>query len=125
MHQANAALLVLLIAVPSRAAPFWVRIVDQETGRGVPLVELRTLNAVEFWTDSNGVAVVDEPAFEGQDVAFFIHGDGYEFPKDDRLEDSGSILHVRSGRHVELKIRRLDIGERLYRITVCVRRTQG
>jgi hypothetical protein len=100
------------------ATPYWVRIVDAETGRGVPLVELRTLNAVAFWTDSNGVAVIDDPAFAGHDVAFLIHSDGYEFP--DKLmigEDSGKILHVQPGKHTQLKIRRLNIAERLYRIT--------
>ena len=54
------------------ASPYWVRIADAETGRGVPLVELRAQNAVVFWTDSNGVAVIDDPAFENRNVAFFI-----------------------------------------------------
>lgn len=95
-----------------------MHIVDAETGRGVPLVELRTPNAVAFWTDSNGVAVIDDPAFQDHDVAFVIHSDGYEFPGKLMIgEDSGRILQVRPGFHDELKIRRLNIAERLYRIT--------
>ena len=98
--------------------PYGVRIIDAETGRGVPLVELRTPNAVAFWTDSNGVAVIDDPAFQDHDVAFVIHSDGYEFPGKLMIgEDSGRILQVRPGFHDELKIRRLNIAERLYRIT--------
>lgn len=110
---------VLMIAASCRRAiPYWVRIVDSENGRGVPLVELRTPNAVAFWTDSNGVAVIDDPAFQDHDVAFLIHSDGYEFPGKLMIgEDSGQVLHVRPGVHDELKIRRLNIAERLYRIT--------
>jgi hypothetical protein len=109
----------MMITAPTLAAtPYWVRIVDAETGRGVPLVELRTPNAVAFWTDSNGVAVIDDPAFQDHDVAFVIHSDGYEFPGKLMIgEDSGRILQVRPGFHDELKIRRLNIAERLYRIT--------
>lgn len=110
---------VLMITGSCRgAAPYWVRVVDADTGRGVPLVELLTLNAVAFWTDSNGVAVIDDPAFEGHDVAFLIHSDGYEFPRKLMIEgDSGQILHVQAGAHDVLKIRRLNIAERLYRVT--------
>src|SRR5690349_16670470 len=110
---------VLMIAASCRrATPYWVRIVDADTGRGVPLVEFRTPNAVAFWTDSNGVAVIYDPAFQGHDVAFSIHSDGYEFPGKLMIgEDSGQILHVQPGAHDELKIRRLNIAERLYRIT--------
>ena|ERR1700675_3427434 len=87
-----------------RGTPYWVHIVDAETGRGVPLVELRTPNAVAFWTDSNGVAVIDDPAFQDHDVAFVIHSDGYEFPGKLMIgEDSGRILQVRPGFHDELK----------------------
>jgi hypothetical protein len=112
-----AAAVVLAAGSCFAAAPFWVRIVDDQTARGVPLVELRTPNAVSYWTDSNGVAVIDDAAFEGRDVAFLIHSDGYEFPKDKLLNHSGRILHVESGQHVELRIHRINIAERLYRIT--------
>src|SRR5262245_22907069 len=109
-------LVMMMTASSWGATPYWVRVVDAETGRGVPLVELRTLNAVEFWTDSNGVAIIDDPAFDNQDVAFMIRSDGYEF--DEKLmEGTGTILHVKSVYHKDLKIRRLNIAERLYRIT--------
>ena len=34
---------------------FTIAVVDEQTGRGVPLVELRTVNNVSWWTDSNGI----------------------------------------------------------------------
>jgi hypothetical protein len=98
------------------ASPYWVRIADAKTRRGVPLVELRAQNAVVFWTDSNGVAVIDDPAFENRNVAFSIQSDGYEFPEQ-LIDQPGKVLHVQSGKHDELKIHRLNIAERLYRIT--------
>jgi hypothetical protein len=113
----DAWLALLLIAAPCwGATPYWVRVVDAETGCGVPLVELRTFNAVQFWTDSNGVAVIDDPALVGHDVAFIIHSDGYEFPEK-VMDDPGKILDVQPGKHDEIKMHRLNIAERLYRVT--------
>jgi hypothetical protein len=109
-------IVLTIAAIRIGATPFWVRIVDDETGRGVPLVELRALNAVAFWTDSNGIAAIDDPAFEGRSVAFFVHSDGYEF-QGKLLDDTGKILNVRAGSHVQLQMRRVNIAERLYRIT--------
>jgi len=34
---------------------FIVHVVDEQTGRGVPLVELKLPNEVKYWTDSAGV----------------------------------------------------------------------
>jgi len=41
--------------------PFRIEMVDDETGRGVPLVELRTVNQIRYVTDSDGIATFDEP----------------------------------------------------------------
>ena len=71
--------ILIVTAACGSGTPYWVRIVDAETGRGVPLVEFRSPNAVSFWTDSNGIATIDDPAFEGRNVAFLIRSDGYEF----------------------------------------------
>jgi len=49
---------ILLFAVVSGLAadrPFVIRIVDSQTGRGVPLVELRTVNQRAWYSDSNGI----------------------------------------------------------------------
>jgi len=99
------------------ATPFWVRVIDSETGRGVPLVQLSTpRDAIRFWTDSNGVAAIDDAAMEGRDVIFTITSHGYEFPE--RIFDEPATrLHVQAGTHAEVKIRRVNIAERLYRIT--------
>ncbi len=43
------------------SALFAIRVVDAETGRGVPLVELETVNHLRFYTDSNGTVAFREP----------------------------------------------------------------
>src|SRR5215207_7517799 len=62
--------------------PFVIRVVDDQTGRGVPLVELKTVNKVASWTDSAGLVAFDEPGMMGQDVYFHVGSPGYEYPKD-------------------------------------------
>ena len=60
--------LLLLSFVSTGATPsdprdyFKITVVDQETGRGVPLVELKTTNNVRYYTDSNGIIAFFEPA---------------------------------------------------------------
>src|SRR3954471_22945102 len=47
-------------AFPIAAAPFVISVVDDQTNRGVSLVELTTVNNVRFVTDSAGLAAVDD-----------------------------------------------------------------
>ncbi|WP_157947665.1 hypothetical protein [Abditibacterium utsteinense] len=93
-----------------------VTVVDAETGRGVPLVELRTTNETSFVTDSNGIAAINDPELVGQKVYFSVKSHGYEYPKDG-LGYAGIALPVTAGGRGEIKIKRLNIAERLYRIT--------
>ena len=72
----------LLAADPAPSRYFTITVVDDQTGRGVPLVELRTVNNLRFVTDSAGVVALDEPDLMGQTVFFSVHSHGYEFPKD-------------------------------------------
>jgi hypothetical protein len=95
---------------------FTIRIVDDQTGRGVPLVELRTTNDVAYYSDSNGIVAFYEPGLMGQTVYFNIKSDGYEFPED-FLGNRGIALNVNGGGSAEVKIKRISIAERLYRVT--------
>ena len=109
------ALLVLPAAVLADV-PFGVRVVDNETGRGVPLVELRTTNQLRFVTDSAGWAAIDKPELNGQEVFFFVTSHGYEYPADG-FGFHGKRLQVEAGKRETLQIKRLNVAERLYRIT--------
>src|SRR5438067_1532697 len=80
----NATLLSLALAVCGEAAarPFAIEVVDDQTGRGVPLVELTTTSGVTYVTDSAGLVAFDDPGLIGQRVFFHVKSHGYEFPKD-------------------------------------------
>ena len=95
---------------------FAVTVVDEQTGRGVPLVELRTVNEIRCHTDSNGVAAFREPGLMNRRVFFSVKSHGYEFPADG-FGSRGAALEVKPGGQATLKIRRLNIAERLYRVT--------
>lgn len=112
-------LMVVFCTFSSLAAPtdyFVIRVVDEKTGRGVPLVELRTTNDVAYCTDSNGVTAFLEPELMNRKVFFTITSPGYEFPADG-FGFHGKALQTVSGTQVTLKIRRTNIAERLYRLT--------
>ena len=95
---------------------FGIRVVDAATGRGVPLVELRTTNDVAYITDSAGWIAYDEPGLMGTKVWFAIKSHGYEYPKDG-FGYSGVALIPQPGEATTIKLPRKNIAERLYRVT--------
>ncbi len=99
-----------------RPRVFRIQVVDKETGRGVPLVELRTVNQIRYITDSNGVAAFDEPGLFGRKVFFFVTSHGYEAAKDN-FGYQGQALEITEGGSARIAIQRLNIAERLYRVT--------
>lgn len=103
-------------APAERPDAFGVEVIDEQTNRGVPLVELRTTSNVRFYTDSNGLAVVDDPALMNQPVFFHVQSHGYEFAADG-FGQRGQRLDVTPGGAAQIKIMRLNIAERLYRVT--------
>lgn len=62
--------------------PFMIKVVDAETGRGIPHVQLKTTNSVLYYTDSAGIVAFDEPGLMDQTVFFHISSDGYDIPAD-------------------------------------------
>jgi hypothetical protein len=107
---------VLLGAPPAAEAPFAIQVVDAETGRGVPLIELRTVNEVRLVTDNAGLVAFDDPALLHQTVYLHVSGHGYEFPKDG-FGYRGKALKVTPGGSARLEVRRRNVAERLYRVT--------
>jgi hypothetical protein len=109
---------ILIPAVLDAASPvaFEIRVMDEETGRGVPLVELRTVHDSRFVTDSAGYVAIREPELLGQSVFFTVRSHGYEFRKDG-FGFPGKPLNVTAGGAEILKIKRLNIAERMYRVT--------
>jgi hypothetical protein len=98
-------------AQPNRSEYFKISVVDAATGRGVPLVEFKTTNEITLYTDSNGIVAWNEPGLMDRDVYFSIRSHGYFFP------GQGRTLRTTRGGSIVLKIERVNIAERLYRIT--------
>jgi hypothetical protein len=116
-------LILSVVALPLIAAPashagqyFKIQVVDEATGRGVPLVELRTVNNIRYYTDSGGIAAFCEPGLMDRKVFFYVTSHGYEFAKDG-FGFRGKALQVTEGGSATLKIKRLNLAERLYRVT--------
>lgn len=105
---------------PERKAPAnpWaeIRVLDTATGRGVPLVELETVNALRFVTDNAGRIAFDEPGLMDRLVFFYVRSHGYEVKKDG-FGFAGVRLTPRAGQVSEVKITRRNLAERLCRLT--------
>ena len=95
---------------------FQIKVVDSETGRGVPLVKFETVNNRRYYSDSNGMIAFDEPELLDKQVYFHISSHGYMIDADG-FGYRGVRLHTKPGSSVEVKIQRVNIAERLYRIT--------
>jgi hypothetical protein len=95
---------------------FVIRVIDRQTQRAVPLVELRTVNNIRYVTDSQGVIAFAEPGLMNRDVFFFVESHGYSFPKDG-FGMQGRSLKTTPGHAEVLEIDRLNLAERLYRVT--------
>jgi hypothetical protein len=95
---------------------FTIQVVDRQTGRGVPLVELRTTNSIRLFTDSNGLVAFLEPGLMDREVFFFVESHGYQVPKDG-FGYRGVRLKTTPGQQAVVQIDRLNIAERLYRVT--------
>lgn len=114
--------LAFACAMPARAAQpveniyFAIQVVDRDTGRGIPMVQLETVNRISFWTDSGGWALVNEPDLVGRDVYFTVHAPGYEAQKDS-FGYPGVAFDVKVGGSRTITLKRLNIAERLYRVT--------
>lgn len=95
---------------------FEIHVVDRQTGRGVPLVELKTTNNIRYYTDSNGIVAFCEPGLMDREVFFHVRSHGYEFPKDG-FGYRGVRLKTTPGTTATIRIDRVNIAERLYRVT--------
>ena len=75
-------LLVSIVIASDHQKYFKIKVIDSETERGVPLVELKTMSQVSYFTDSNGIIAFYEPGLMNQEVFFYINGQGYDYPRD-------------------------------------------
>ncbi|MEZ6132771.1 MAG: hypothetical protein R3C59_29230 [Planctomycetaceae bacterium] len=98
------------------ADAFRITVVDQDTGRGIPMVEFRTVSNVAYVSDSAGVVAFHEPGLMDRRTFFHVSSHGYESPNGG-FGSRGHAFDVTSGGQAVLKLKRINIAERLYRIT--------
>src|SRR5262245_25607431 len=82
-----------------------VRVGDAAPGRGVPLVELETVNHLRFVTDNAGRVAFYEPGLMGREVFFTVRSHGYAAKKDG-FGFAGVRLTPRPGEPAVIKITR-------------------
>ena len=100
----------------ARPMPFRIQVVDEGTGRGVPLVELKTVNQIRYYTDSNGIVAFDEPGLLNPQGLLLDHEPRLRSRKG-RLRLSRGGIPDHRGWVGQVVIRRLNIARRLYRVT--------
>jgi hypothetical protein len=111
------ACLTMLAAAAAGQAPYAeIRVVDAQTGRGVPLVEFETTNHLLFVTDNAGRVAFHEPDLMDRPIFFFIRSHGYEAEKDG-FGFAGARITPKVGAIATIKVKRRNIAERLCRLT--------
>ena len=95
---------------------FEVRVIDSETRRGIPMVELTTVDDVTYIADSAGRIAIDESTLEASTVFFKVHSPGYETAKDG-FGFAGARVVIAPGKSKIIELTRISIAERMYRVT--------
>jgi hypothetical protein len=94
--------------VPGPDACFALAVTDRATGRGVPLVRVALASEV-FWTDSNGLIAYCNPDHLGERLQAQASSHGYV--------PASTQLQLAAGGEATLALERINVAERLYRIT--------
>ncbi len=95
---------------------FEIQCLDQQTGRGVPLIELETVNHLRWVSDNAGRVAIWEPGLMNREIYFHLRGHGYGLPKDG-FGNVGIRTIPAAGMRVEIQLARTNLAERLGRIT--------
>ena len=104
-----------------------IKVIDRETGRGIPAVELKLTDSRIFYTDSAGIVAFYEPDLMGKEVFFHIKSFGYSYPygyetlgysyPEDPSRRKGKAFRITPGGNTVIKMDRRNIAQRLYRLT--------
>jgi hypothetical protein len=105
------------IPLPDPKIYFKIQVVDEETGRGIPLVKLTTQDGIIYYTDSAGNVAFFEPALTNREVFILFESHGYEMKKEGFSKKPGKIVKVVPGGSAQFKMKRINIAERIYRLT--------
>lgn len=104
------------VADPPQSQWAEIRVTEAATGRGIPLVELETVNHLRFVTDGAGRVAFLEPGLMGREIYFSVRSHGYDVPKDG-FGFAGVRVTPQAGKIAEIKLTRRNAAERLCRLT--------
>jgi hypothetical protein len=104
------------LSVPGPDEIVGIKIVDRQTKRGVPLVEIKLADGQRLWTDNHGWIAIDR-FVDGENAELEIVANGYTYPKSLIDGRRGDTIRLEAGQRTTLEIRRDNIAQRLYRIT--------
>lgn len=101
---------------------FEIQVLDQDTGRGIPLVELETIDHRRFVTDSAGRIAFSELDLMSETVFFYWKSHGYEAPTIEGYKGKSPVhggieLEIIPGGKIDIRVKRMNIAERMYRVT--------
>ena len=102
--------------MPVEAPYFGVRVIDEVTGEGVPLVELRTVNGIRLFTDNAGWVAFYEPGLMNREVYWHVSGPGIERAKDG-FGNAGFRAEAEPGTSITVKVKNTNIATCLGRLT--------
>lgn len=112
------AMLPTVCITSARAADAWfeIQVIDRQTRRGLPLAELTTINDVVLVTDNAGRVALNESERFGETLFFHVKSPGYAL-RPDGFGIAGVRLKPVSGGKAVIELDRINLAERLYRIT--------
>ena len=106
-----------VISAEEKTPYFGIHVVDEQTGRGIPLVEFRTVNDIRSITDNAGWIAFNEPGLMNREVWFYLSlSPGYEKEKDG-FGYTGIRVTPMAGETTTVKLKRKIIAERIARTT--------
>lgn len=113
-------LVILLLFISCAKIPdqqfFKIKVIDADTGSGIPMVTLSPLTRAKYITDSNGYIAMNEPSLMGKSIYFQVKSDGYSYPMGADGRHAVTLDCV-AGDSATVKMNRINVAERLYRAT--------
>ncbi|MCA9124104.1 MAG: hypothetical protein KDB11_28190 [Planctomycetales bacterium] len=96
--------------------PCRIEVTERDSDWPVPMVELRTVSGIRLVSDNAGVIVCDAPELMGQEMWFYVHGQGYGV-KPDEFGYEGIMLIPQPGETLRVEVDRRILARRIGRIT--------
>jgi len=89
--------------------PFLITVKDASTGKGIPLVELKTTGKIRLYSDADGRVAFYEPGLMDQEVFFHVHCSDFELDADG-FGYRGKAFKITENGQAEILLKRVASG---------------